>query len=48
MQESVTKPMKQISGMLASAKAVIESLRTPINQQPTQGSLPRADRDNKL
>jgi ABC-type transporter Mla subunit MlaD len=48
MTESVSKPMKQISGLLASAKAVIESLRTPMNEQPTQGSLPRGDRDHKL
>jgi len=33
MQESVTKPMKQISGFLASAKAIVESLRTPITEQ---------------
>ncbi len=49
MTESVSKPMKQISGLLASAKAVIESLRTPVNEQrPPQGSLPRGDKDNKL
>ncbi len=48
MQESVTKPMRQISGMLASAKAVIESLRTPITEQPKQGSLLSGGKDNKL
>jgi hypothetical protein len=45
MTDTVTKPMRQIAGILASAKAVVESLRTDApGAQATEGQ-PHADKD---
>jgi hypothetical protein len=45
MTDSVTKPMRQIAGLLASAKAIVETLRSdsPV-VHPTEDE-PRADKD---
>ncbi len=43
MTESISKPMRQLSGVLASAKAVVESLRTP--PEPTPIDQGRTDKD---
>jgi methyl-accepting chemotaxis protein len=46
MADTVTKPMRQLSAFLASAKAVIESLRS--TQGPSRAEANRASGDNDL
>lgn len=41
--ETVSRPIRQISGLLASMRAIIESLRTPVAVEPRPGH-PAADR----
>jgi hypothetical protein len=50
MTEQVSKPVRQISGLLASAKAVMESLRTTADRPPAQAGsdLTRGDKDKRL
>jgi methyl-accepting chemotaxis protein len=46
MADTVTKPMRQLSAFIASAKAVIESLRS--TQGPSRAEANRASSDNDL
>jgi ABC-type transporter Mla subunit MlaD len=50
MTEQVSKPVRQISGLLASAKAVVESLRSTADQPPPSAGadLTRGNKDHKL
>ncbi len=45
MSETVTKPMRQLAGLLASAKAVVESLRSDGPGTRAPGDLHRGDKD---
>jgi methyl-accepting chemotaxis protein len=45
MSDAVAKPMRQLSGVLASIKAVVESLRTDPHGPHVPGTHPRGDND---
>jgi hypothetical protein len=50
MTEQVSKPVRQISGLLASAKAVVDSLRSTADQPPPPAGndLTRGGKNNRL
>jgi hypothetical protein len=43
--ETVSRPIRQISGMLASIKAIIESLRTPVETEHAPADRPAGSKD---
>jgi len=45
MSDTVSKPMRQLSGILASAKAVVESLRSGVPETLPPGDQARGDKD---
>ena len=45
MSDAITKPMRQLSGLLASAKAVVESLRNDASVPQAPIEHPRSDKD---
>jgi ABC-type transporter Mla subunit MlaD len=45
MTDTVTKPMRQLAGLLASAKAVVESLRHDAPAEQAAGDHARGDKD---
>lgn len=45
MTDTVTKPMRQLAGLLASAKAVVETLRKDAPTDHAEGDLPRGNKD---
>jgi hypothetical protein len=45
MSDTVSKPMRQLSGILASAKAVVESLRSGVPEPLPPGDPARGDKD---
>jgi uncharacterized protein YoxC len=45
MSDAVSKPMRQLAGLLASAKAVVETLRATAPVHHVSGDEPRGDKD---
>jgi hypothetical protein len=45
MSDAVSVPMRQLAGFLASAKAVVETLRTGVNEPQPPGGQPRGEKD---
>jgi hypothetical protein len=45
MTDTVTKPMRQLAGLLASAKAIVETLRSDAPAVQSAEDEPRADKD---
>jgi hypothetical protein len=45
MTDTVSKPMRQLAGVLASAKAVVESLRHDTPERRASGDQARGDKD---
>jgi ABC-type transporter Mla subunit MlaD len=45
MSDAVSKPMRQLAGILASAKAVVETLRTGAPEPPAPADHPLGDKD---
>jgi hypothetical protein len=43
--ETVSRPIRQVSGMLSSIKAIIESLRTPVETERVQADRPAGGKD---
>jgi hypothetical protein len=46
--ETVSRPIRQVSGMLSSIKAIIESLRTPVETERVQADRPAGGKDRFL